>query len=284
MRVEAENYRLGDALNPQRARGELKLALVNDANAGTRLTDLYQAGCLKARFPRAQDAGTFEAVTLNLSGGIAGGDHLNTHIHLDANARALVAALAAEKVYGARAGEFAHVETQIHLEAGASLDYLPQETILFDNLCLARKLDVTMAADARYLGVECLVFGRTAMGEVLRRGELRDRVKITRAGQLLFLDQTRLSGDLAAQLSGKALAGGAGAFANIIFVAPEAGDHLDAIRDTIRHSACEGAASAFAGMVLARLLAKNAAALREGVVKILEICRTGRPLPRVWQS
>ncbi|MBV1700806.1 MAG: urease accessory protein UreD [Hyphomicrobiales bacterium] len=284
MRVVAEDYRLGDALSPQRARGELKLALVNDGGAGTRLADLYQAGCLKIRFPRAQDVGTFEAVTLNLSGGIAGGDHLDTHIHLGANAQALIAALAAEKVYGARVGESARVETHIHLEAGASLDYLPQETILFDNLWLERNLTVTMAADARYLGVECLVFGRAAMGEVLRHGELRDRIRITRAGQLLFLDQTRLSGDLAAQLSGKALAGGAGAFANIVCVAPDAGDQLNAIREAIRHGGGEGAASAFSGMVLARLLAKNAASLREGVVKILEICRKGRALPRVWQS
>ena len=52
--------------------------------------------------------------------------------------------------------------------AGARLDWLPQETILFDAARLERRLEVDLAADARLTALETLVLGRAAMGETVR--------------------------------------------------------------------------------------------------------------------
>ena len=110
------------------------------------------------------------------------------------------------------------------MEAGAALEWLPQETILFDRCALDRRLEVDLAADARFLGVETVVFGRTAMGETVRQGWLRDLIRVRRGGELLLHDAIRLDGAIDASLRRPAVGGGARVVATMVYVAPDAGD------------------------------------------------------------
>ena len=81
-------------------------------------------------------------------------------------ARASIAAQAAERFYRALPGDApSRLRTRIAVEAGAAAEWLPQETILFDRCALDRRLELELAEDAWFLGVESLVFGRAAMGE-----------------------------------------------------------------------------------------------------------------------
>jgi len=269
-------------ISPQRGVGHLALGF-RVIEGVTRIERFYQDGCLKARLPRAHGRGA-DAVLMNISGGIAGGDELNTEIALGPGAVASVAGQAAERVYRALGGVPARVTTRIVLQDGAALDYLPQETILFDGFALNRALDVELAPAARYLGVESLVFGRQAMGEQLRLGWLRDRIAIRRGGQTVITDMTRLDGDIAAQLARPALGGGAIAMASIIFAAPEAADILAPARAMLAGSGCEAGASLVDGVLVARLLAPTSQTLRRAVVKFLVLCRNGRAMPGVWQG
>ena len=95
-----------------------------------------------------------EAITINISGGIASGDSLATDIEIGAGAAVSITSQAAERIY--RALDFlpARLQTTITLGAGAMLDYLPQETILFDGFALDRSLDIELAEDADFLGVK----------------------------------------------------------------------------------------------------------------------------------
>ena len=125
------------------------------------LQDLRQVGCLKARFPRPIVPDWLDVVTLNTGGGVAGGDRLDLTFSAAPGAQLVVAAQAAERFY--RAASFdvpAAVRTHLQIAEGASLEWLPQETILFDRCALDRRLDIDVAANARFLGVETLVFGR----------------------------------------------------------------------------------------------------------------------------
>jgi urease accessory protein len=270
------------AARPQRGLGQIALGF-RVVEGVTRIERFFQAGCLKARLPRAHGAGA-EAVLMNISGGIAGGDALNTEITLGPGAAACVAGQAAERVYRALGGVPARVATRIAVGPGAALDYLPQETILFDGFALARSLDVELAADARYLGVESLVFGRQAMGEQLRAGWLRDRIALRRGGKPVLTDMTRLEGDIAAQLGRPALGGGAVAMASIMFAAPEAKEFLAPARAVLAESGCDAGASLVDGVLVARLLAPTSQTLRRAVVKFLVLCRNGRAMPGVWQG
>jgi len=264
----------------QRAKGRLGLAFKRDG-ARTRIEEFYQLGCLKARLPRPVDAAVLEAVTMNIGGGVAGGDVLATRIELHSGARACVASQAAERVYRALA-EPAEVSTEISVQSGAVLEYLPQETILFDGFGLNRSLEVALHGDAAFLGVESLVFGRLAMGEAVRRGALRDRIMLTRDGRLVLRDMTRLEGDISAQLGRGAVARGAMAVASIVFARADAEVYLDGVRDAL--GGAHAGASCFEGVLFARVLALNGAALRRVVVAVLNVLRDGRPMPRVWQG
>ena len=265
----------------QRASGSLGIAIARRGDASV-LADLRQVGCLKARFPRP--AGWFEAVSLNSSGGVAGGDRLDIALTLGPGARACIASQAAERFYRSRpADPPARLRTEIALAAGAAAEWLPQEAILFDGAALDRRLDVDLAPDSAFLGVESLVFGRTAMGERIGQLRLADTIRVRRAGRLILHDAIRLDGDVAAALARPAIAQGGGAVATLVYVAADAADRLAELRDAWQAITAEAAASAWDGMLLGRIVAADGASLRAAVLAGLAALRDGRPLPRVWQ-
>ena len=265
----------------QRASGGLAIE-VRNRNGRTMLARLRQDGCLKARFPRVDD-GWAEIVTINLSGGVAAGDRLASSIVIGSGARAIVAAQAAERFYRAMPGSPpARVRTSVSIADGAALEWLPQESILFDAAALDRRLDVEMGGNAAFLGVESLVFGRAAMGETVRSLRLLDLIRVRRGGRLILHDAVRMDGDAQALLDRRAVAAGSRAVATVVFVSPEAGATIEAVRDALAASPAQAGASAWDGMMVARIVAPDGAALRAAVARVLAVVREGRNLPRVW--
>jgi urease accessory protein len=264
----------------QRAVGELRLS-VKQSECGTTLNTLRQAGCLKARFPRRLVSGWLDAVMLNTGGGVAGGDRLEVEIALGPGTRATVAAQAAERFYRSLAPDQpSRVRTTLTVAEDAQLEWLPQEAILFDRSAVDRRLEVELAGNARFLGVETLVFGRTAMGETVRQGSLRDLIRIRRGGALILHDAIRLDGPIAERLARPAIGGGAAVAATLIHVAPDAEAGLEAVRGALEGA--EAGASAWNGMLIARILGTDSATVRRTVVGVLSVLRGSRPLPRVW--
>ncbi len=259
----------------QRARGELLIAVKRRGEASV-ISDLRQSGCLKARFPRPIVPFWLDATMLNSSGGVAGGDQLDTTISVEAGAHATIAAQAAERFYRALPdSKPSRVRTKISVATGAAAEWLPQETILFDRSALNRHLTIDLAPDASFLGVEILIFGRAAMGETVTQIRLRDTIELHRAGEIVLRDAIRLDGDAAAILA--RTAGGARVVATLIYAAPDAATRLDAVR-----AAGDFASSAWNGILLTRFLGPDGAAVRRDVMTVLDVLRDGRPVPRVW--
>lgn len=147
-------------------------------------------------------------VFLNTSGGMTGGDRLSIDAIAGDASRLTLTSQAAERVYLAQPGPPAHLTTRLSVSSGARIDWLPQETILFNGAALHRRLEVELAPDATLLAVEPLVFGRVSMGETLTSGRFADNITIHRDGEMIFADAVRLSGGIAAQLAGPATAAG----------------------------------------------------------------------------
>ncbi|MBV9653355.1 MAG: urease accessory protein UreD [Acetobacteraceae bacterium] len=267
----------------QRATGAIDAGFVR-RGVRTVLSTLRQEGCLKARFPaRPPAAHAAEIVTLNISGGVAAGDRLAVRIRAAEGAEVIVASQAAERFYRAmEASPPASVRATIEVAAGASLDWLPQETILFDGASVQRRLDVEIAADARFVGVEALVFGRAAMGEDVRRLHFRDLIRVGRNGEPVLHDAIRMEGDAHAALRRKAIGGGARAIGTIVHAAPDAETLLDPVRAALAGHQAETGASAWDGLLVVRIVAQDGACLRAAIVAGLAVLRDGRPLPRTW--
>jgi urease accessory protein len=259
----------------QRARGLVRAAFARRAGT-SRLVALRQEGSAKLRLPRS--AGAPRAVLINTAGGWAGGDAFRTEIAVGGEAEAAITTQACERVYRST-GAPARVATRLEVGAGGRLDWLPQETILFDGGRLERRLEADLAEDATLLAVEAVILGRGAMGETVRRGSLRDDWRVRRGGRLIHAEALRLEGEIAAAAARPATLDGARAFATLLLVAPEAEARLDATRAAL---GAAGGASAWNGKIVARAVAPDGLALRRAVVPALAALRDGRPLPRFW--
>ncbi|MGA0613629.1 urease accessory protein UreD [Paracoccus sp. KR1-242] len=241
----------------------------------TRLTRLHQAGSAKAMLPPAPGC---EIVLLNTSGGLTGGDRMDITVTQEAGTHLTVTTQTAERAYRSTTGR-ARVTARFEVAAGAHLDLLPQETILFDRSALLREQEIALAGDATALWVETLILGRAAMGETVRTLDLTDRRRITRDGRPVFVENLRLGDATLARGESIATLAGCRAFATLVLVAPDAADRLDRARAAL---GSDGAASAFDGKLVARVMADDGWPLRQAMMRLIQAIRPG-PLPRVWQ-
>lgn len=251
------------------------------------LDGLYQKDPLRVLFPRVAGDEPVTAVLLTTSGGLVGGDTLKIAVAVDKNARALVTTQAAEKIYRS-AGPQARIETRLRVEPGAWLEWLPQETILFDRARLARRIRVEVEPTGRFLGGEVLVCGRTAYGESLREGSLLDRWDVFFGERLAWVDALRLDGDIEALLSGPAGFAGSHVLATIVYVAADAGARLQSARALLpQRAGLRVAATCIGEVLIVRWLGMDAFDMRHAYGEFwaafrAEIAALPPRLPRLW--
>lgn len=263
-----------------RTEGSLRLGFKCEGG-GTRLDTLRQAGAARVRFPRPAGNAAPEAVLLNTAGGLTGGDRIDIDVTLADGCAVTVTSAAAEKVYRSL-DDATEITIDLNLGQGASCCWLPQPTILFNGSNLDRRTHVHMAADARLLAVEMLIYGRAAMGEDVRAGKVRDAWRVRRDGGLIFADTTRIGGAVADALDCCANLDGARTSAMILYVAPDAQARLDETRAVLEGATSVAGASAWNGMLLVRAAARNGRELQRDLQPVIAAL-SGRPLPRVWQ-
>ncbi len=247
------------------------------ASAGlTRRSHLREEGPLRLRCPGAPSA-ELEAVIVNTAGGVVGGDRLVLDVTAAPGARLVITTAAAERIYRSLAAN-SIIAVHLNAEAGSSLVWLPQETILFDGARLSRTIHVDVAEDARFILVEAVVFGRAGMGETVHHGLLHDRWRIHRAGRILHAEAIRLEGDVDHKLMQPAVAKGGRAVATLMLM-PGNETAVAAVR--ARTFSGEVAASAWKGIMVVRLCAADGAILRRDLITVLGAVR-GVALPRLW--
>lgn len=244
---------------------------------GSVLRDLHQAGSAKVVFPRSA-GDELQAVTVNTAGGITGGDRFEMSFEAGADSALSITTQAAERAYAAQGADAGRLDVTMAVACGARLNWVPQETILFDGCHFARKTRVDLAPDAHLLFAEPLVFGRAAMGEILSDITFRDRVEIWRDGKPLFIDAMAISGDAQAHMGGM-IAEGAGALASVVYVARDAQAQLVTVRALLPDTA--GASLLGEDVLHIRMLAHDSFVLRQTLVPVLT-CLSQKTLPRVW--
>ncbi|MBZ4021982.1 urease accessory protein UreD [Rhodobacter sp. TJ_12] len=246
-----------------------------------RLTTLRQQGSAKALLPHVRSLP--EVVFLNTSGGLTSGDTLSYGVDLQGGTRAVATTQAAERAYRADHGP-AQVQVTHQVGPGGWLDWLPQETILFDRADLVRETTVHLAPDAGCLLLEAVVLGRAAMGEVVQDVQFSDMRRINRAGKPVFFEPFMLTTDILAKGPRSALLGPARAFATLVLCAPGGEDAVGGARAVLTEPGVEAAASGFDGKCVVRLLAEDGWPLRKQILKLMHALRRGSPPPRVWQT
>lgn len=267
---------------PQRAWGRGRL-VAKAALGQSRIAELYQEGCAKIRLPKTFDA-SMEAVLINSSGGLTGGDRMVWEVAAGAGTDVTVTTQACEKIYKASA-DTVGVTTRIEVAAGARVDWLPQETILFDRASLFRSLEVDLAADATFLAVEAVLLGRKAMGEAVHEGLFRDRWRIRVEGQLLHADNLSLAGAIATLGARPAVLDGVAAFATLIYVGVDCEAQLQRLRSLLEGERGVGVSHWQVGgrdKLIARFAAPDGFALRKILIPVISHLRLQKTVPKVW--
>jgi urease accessory protein len=272
-----EDGRFNDGLAQtrlQRAAGRAEVSLELRRGA-TRIAGLHQSGSAKAFLPEMH-GGTPEVVFLNTAGGLTGGDALRFALRLGSGTQAVGTTQTAERAYASSVGR-ARMDVSLTLGANASLDWLPQESILFDRSTLARRTVAELGPKARLLLAEMVVLGRAAMGETVAHLQFSDWREVRRAGVPVLVEPLRIAD--ATLRSGPAGLGGARAVATIALVAPGAEDELQRVRAVLPEGA---AASAWDGRLVVRLTGPDLVPVKQAVARVVTELR-GADLPRVWQ-
>lgn len=269
----------------QRAHGTahvtFKRGIAHSNNCTTRLDKLHQLGCARIRFPKPGDDQA-EAVLINTAGGLTGGDRLEWSIAAKAQTQCVVTTQACEKIYRTLGGD-AFVTTDIVIDDHASVDWLPQETIIFDHASLKRHLNVKMQKHSRFLAVEPIILGRKAMGENVTIAGIHDRWRIFREEKLIHAEDFRLSGNIQNHTNNIAVLNGNSAFATILYVGPEDDEQLkNKVKKFSQQNDFTTAISIFNGKLTGRILAENGYVLRQKLTAVLSCLRTENQLPKVW--
>ena len=227
---------------------------------------------------------------LHPPGGIAPGDELEIDLDLGAGSRALLTTPAATKVYGVGARRLAQRQTlTARVAAGAVLEWLPQETIVFDGARVTLDSRFELTGDAGLIAWELVTLGRRAGEAPFRSGSCLQRLEVWRDGVPLLLERLPLTGD-SPLLSAPWGLGGAGTFGTLLAVGRLDGAALTALREL---GAAVGdrcwAVTALPELVVLRYRGddpRRALAAFSAAWTILRPLLHGRPavVPRIWAT
>jgi urease accessory protein len=285
-----------DASLQQSPHWEAELALEFAALDGaTRLSGRRHRGPLrvqKALYPEGQ--AVCQALILHPPAGIAGGDHLQLSARLGAGAHAQITTPGAGKWYRS-GGPEASQKLDFDLAGAAVLEWLPQETIVFDGAKAYMQTQVHLAEDSRYLGWEILCLGRRAAGELFSAGSLGLQTRIERCGRALWLERGQLSGNDALLHSPAGWAGATvcGTLLATLLPGQESADRLPPLLTACRQrqppDLADHGVSALPGLLVARYLGHHGEAARDWFAALWQILRPallGRTavLPRIWAT
>ncbi len=126
----------------------------------TLLVKRQHVGPLTVQRPFYPEGGVCHVYILHPPGGIVGGDHLSIQVNAETGSDALVTTPATGKFYRS-GGEQATQVVLIKVAENAALEWLPQETIIYEGAQLASLVKVDLAAGAKFIGWEILSLGRT---------------------------------------------------------------------------------------------------------------------------
>ncbi|NVK39815.1 MAG: urease accessory protein UreD [Oceanospirillaceae bacterium] len=253
----------------------------------TRLKHRSQRGPLAVQRPFYPEQGVCHCYLLHPPGGVVGGDELEIDVHVASGAQALITTPGATKFY--RSAGLTALQTQhLRVEAGATLEWLPQENIYFPAARSRLRSRIEIADGGRFIGWEMHCLGRPANGERFDEGRLDSRAEIWLAGRRVLIDQLQVNGDdlfcAAAGLRGHAMAAS-------LYAAPADETALEAVQAIIdeRFAALPVGATLVDGLLAVRMLGQNTEHLQATLIPIWELLRRRllalEPCPpRIWAT
>ncbi len=185
--------------------GQLDLQFTKHCDS-TQLSRSYASAPLKVQRPFYPEPNVCHTVLLHTAGGIVGGDRLSSRLILEPHTQVLLTSAAAAKIYRSNG---LTAEQTIAMEVGdhAHLEWLPQETIVFDRALYHQNIRVNLGVGATWCGWEITRLGRSARREQFLQGQWRNAIEVWQDGQPLWIERQQLDGSVEQWQSLHGLAG-----------------------------------------------------------------------------
>jgi urease accessory protein len=262
----------------------------NSEQTPTRLIRSYACAPLKIQRPFYPEPEVCQTVLLHTAGGMVGGDRLSYRLQLEPAAQALVTTAAATKIYRSN-GRAACQTVAVEIGENACLEWLPQETIVFDRAIYQQAMRVHLAAGAIWCGWEITRLGRSASGEQFVQGQWRNAIEVWQGGQPLWIDRQQIVGSPAHCQSLHGLAGqpivGTLAIVGIANILPETIDRARALWPGAERGLVYGV-SKIRGGIVCRYRGGDRQAVQQWFIAVWHLvrqqyCHRSACVPRVWQ-
>jgi urease accessory protein len=271
-----------DPMSTAAWRASLSLGFARDG-ACTRLVRREHRGplrVLKALYP--EGPGTCHVIVVHPPGGIVGGDSLDIALDVPAGCHVLATSPGAAKWYRAN-GRTSRQDVRLAAGAGAAIEWLPQETIFYDDADVTLTHEVDLAPGAVYIGSDVLCFGRRAFGERFMRGRVVQRTRIRIDGRPVWWEQ---GGVTAAALDSPLGLRGQSVCATLVAVGKPVPASL---QDVLRGLDPGLAVSQVKQVFVARFLGDDGERARAALTRAWQALRPhllGRAacLPRIWNT
>ena len=266
---------------------QLDLAFQRDATRTVLATKRHQGPLRVQKALHPEGPEICQAIVVHPPGGIVGGDRLAISIDVGARAHAQITTPGAAKWYRS-AGADAVARTRLAIDEGGVLEWLPQESLLFDGARAAIATRIDLAAGACFIGWDIVGLGRTASGERFATGRLHQTIELFRDGALAWCERTVLNGGSGALQSGALLAG-APVFGSMIVAGAAVDDALLATCRAIAHIREEASVTRMPEALIARyrgdstIAARTYFALQWSALRAALVGRAAVP-PRIWNT
>ncbi|MCU0118036.1 urease accessory protein UreD [Pseudomonas sp. B2M1-30] len=217
-------------------------------------------------------------------GGIAGGDRLDISARVEPDAWAQITSPGAAKWY--RAAGPAYQKLELNVAAGATLEWLPQETIVYSAAQAELSTSIELEGDARLFYWDVVALGRPASGERFDLGHFQAHLDIRRDGRLLWHERQRIVGNDGLLDSPIGLDGHP-VFATLLVSGEIDAELLERCR-SLGH-AVRGDLTQLPGLLVARCLAGEALQARAWLIELWRLLRPALLSrealpPRIWNT
>ena len=255
----------------------------------SRLVERRHSGPLRVQKPLYPEGGAVcHAIIVHPPGGVVGGDQLAVDATVGAGAHALLTSPGAAKWYRAN-GHVSGQHIVLRAGAGAAIEWLPQESIFFDQACVRLRHEVELAQDASYLGLDIVCLGRSASGESFNTGSISQHTQIRRGGKLLWWEQGVLAAGGSLMQGALGMAGHSVCATLLAVGAPLPAQVLAALRDLAAPEGAQFGATQMKSVLVVRLLCNDSEAARRVMLAAWQLLRPallGRAaaVPRIWNT
>jgi urease accessory protein len=268
--------------------GEIALNFEKLADDRTILAHSYARAPLKVQRPFYPEPDLCQTVLLHSAGGMVGGDRLSYQIDLAPASRALITTAAATKIYRSQ-GAISHQQVEIKIGANASLEWLPQETIIFNQAQYQQDLRVDLAPAGTFCAWEIVRLGRSASQETFNQGCWQNALEVWQAGKPLWIDRQKLIGAQWTSLQAANSQPILGLF--IVIGRPVTAETIELARalapKSVQGSQC--GATALKSGIVCRYRGSDRQAAQQWLIALWNLMRQqyldrGACIPRVWQQ